>query len=220
MRLGDIAMNMRSVLFAALGAACVLGFSMGTAHAQTSATEELGRKPIVSGTGERKAPRNEQPPALPGTQINRDRVIPAEHAASDMPPTEALFDAVNRGDVAAARDAIARGADFNGRNALGMTPLDESIDLARNDITFMLLSLRGAFGEPSSAPQVMTRPAAKATAKPAQPVAAQKVATAPVPAPKPEMRSAAPSPAITGQMAGPASTGTPDAKSGFLGFGG
>ena len=68
----------------------------------------------------------------------------------DMPPTEALFDAINRGDLAAAKDAINRGADINGRNVLGLTPLDLSVDLGRNNISFVLLSLRGEAGYTTS----------------------------------------------------------------------
>lgn len=205
---------------ALLGVMCAAILAPGSARAQGSAVEEAGRKPIVTGTGERKSPRNDAPPGLPGTQVNKDRVIPAEHSAADMPPTEALFDAVNRGDIAAARDAIARGADFNGRNELGLTPLDEAIDLSRNDITFMLLSLRGAFGEPSAPPQVLGSAAPKGGSKSggtsATPVAARATAK-----PQPVAKPATPAPApSTGQLAGPGPAGTPDPKSGFLGFGG
>jgi hypothetical protein len=69
-----------------------------------------------------------------------------------MEPTEALFDAINRGDIATARDAISRGADLHGHNVLGMTPLELSVDLGRNDISFMLLSMRAADdGRPAQA---------------------------------------------------------------------
>ena len=71
-----------------------------------------------------------------------------------MPPTEALFDAINRGDILTARDAISRGADLDGTNLLGVTPLELSVDLGRNDISFLLLSLRGAGGgQRSGGPQ-------------------------------------------------------------------
>jgi hypothetical protein len=59
-----------------------------------------------------------------------------------MSPNDALFDAINRGDIAAARDAINRGAELDARNILGMTPMELSVDLGRNDISFLLLSLR------------------------------------------------------------------------------
>ena len=63
-----------------------------------------------------------------------------------MQPTDALFDAINRGDIAAARDALNRGADLNGVSILGMTPMELSVDLGRNDISFLLLSMRGEDG--------------------------------------------------------------------------
>jgi ankyrin repeat protein len=59
-----------------------------------------------------------------------------------MNPTTALFDAINRGSLNAAKEALNRGADMNARNVLDQTPLDMAIDLNRNDITFLLLSLR------------------------------------------------------------------------------
>ena len=61
-----------------------------------------------------------------------------------MSPNDALFDAINRGDLAAAKDAVNRGAQLDAHNVLGQTPTDAAIDLSRNDITFLLLSLRGA----------------------------------------------------------------------------
>jgi hypothetical protein len=60
-----------------------------------------------------------------------------------MSPTDELFDAINRGDLSAAQDAVGRGADLNGHNVLGMTPIQLSVDLGRNDITFLLLSAGG-----------------------------------------------------------------------------
>jgi hypothetical protein len=35
-----------------------------------------------------------------------------------------------------------RGADMHGVNVLGLTPLELSVDLGRNDISFLLLSMR------------------------------------------------------------------------------
>ncbi len=87
-----------------------------------------------------QAPARALPPALPGTKSNPDTVAPATKLPSEMNPTDALFDAINRGDVAAARDALNRGADLDGHNVLGMTPIELSIDLSRNDISFLLLS--------------------------------------------------------------------------------
>ena len=110
-----------------------------------------------------------------------------------MEPTEALFDAINRGDIAAARDAISRGAELNGHNILGMTPMELSVDLGRNDISFLLLSMRGTDNGRSGQPtrrRTRTKPAldrpaarppvtpAKARASPAQPPTAAQTAKA------------------------------------------
>lgn len=82
------------------------------------------------------------PAAVPGATA-RSPAAPATHAPTDLQPTDALFDAINRGDIAAARDALNRGADIDGVNVLGMTPMELSVDLGRNDISFLLLSMRG-----------------------------------------------------------------------------
>jgi len=84
-------------------------------------------------------------PALPGT-ANAAPAAPSDTLPTDMPPTEALFDAINRGDIEAVRDAINRGADIRGQNVLGMTPTELSVDLGRNDITFLLVTLLHAGG--------------------------------------------------------------------------
>jgi ankyrin repeat protein len=90
--------------------------------------------------------RPPRPPALPGLAARRaPEPIPADENAN-LSPTPALFDAITRGDLAAARDAVNRGADLNGRNALGLTPVDWAVDQGRNDILFYLLSARGMAG--------------------------------------------------------------------------
>jgi ankyrin repeat protein len=87
-----------------------------------------------------------RPPALPGLAARRaPDPIPADDNAN-LSPTPALFDAITRGDLAAARDAVNRGADLNARNALGLTPTDWAVDQGRNDILFYLLSARGMAG--------------------------------------------------------------------------
>lgn len=82
------------------------------------------------------------PDAIPGAKP-REGAAPATRPVGDMQPTDALFDAINRGDIATARDALNRGADLDGVNILGMTPMELSVDLGRNDISFLLLSMRG-----------------------------------------------------------------------------
>src|ERR1700688_1938876 len=58
-----------------------------------------------------EAPSPAPAPALPGSRPAPDAPAPAERLPLDMAPTEALFDAINRGDITAARDALGRGAD-------------------------------------------------------------------------------------------------------------
>src|SRR5262249_3774150 len=74
------------------------------------------------------------PPALPGTKPAGEAAAPTQ-LPSDMSPTDALFDAINRGDVATAREAVNRGANLEGHNLLGLTPLELAVDLGRNDIS-------------------------------------------------------------------------------------
>lgn len=110
---------------------------------------QLGSSGPVGTTTKAGRPSNtpEKPPeptpdAIPGARP-REPAAPASRPVGDMQPTDALFDAINRGDIAAARDALNRGADMNGVNILGMTPMELSVDLGRNDISFLLLSMRG-----------------------------------------------------------------------------
>jgi hypothetical protein len=108
----------------------------------------MGNSPVSSvGRSNRAAASQDKPPepapdAIPGA-TPRAPAAPASKTAGDLQPTDALFDAINRGDIAAARDALNRGADLNGVNILGMTPMELSVDLSRNDISFLLLSMRG-----------------------------------------------------------------------------
>ena len=116
-----------------------------------------------------RTPSEPPPAAVPGARARPDSVAPADRAAADLPPTEALFDAINRGDIVTARDAVSRGADLDGTNLLGLTPLELSVDLGRNDISFLLLSLRG-----SGAGSASTRAPAGMEAASAPPSAAER----------------------------------------------
>jgi hypothetical protein len=149
------------------------------------------------------------PPALPGA-ASTGNVAPATRIPTDMEPTEALFDAINRGDIGVARDAISRGADLHGQNVLGMTPLELSIDLGRNDISFMLLSMRG--GDDGRGHQGQAVAAKPSPTKQARQVAKQVQ-------PRPAARVAASAPAAT-QTARLYSGdgGAPNPNAGFLGF--
>ena len=157
-----------------------------------------------SGSAAAKIP---PPPALPGA-ASTSSPAPANRAPVDMQPTDALFDAINRGDIATARDAISRGADLHGQNILGMTPLELSIDLGRNDISFLLLSMRagddGRGGRAATAKTGAKQPPAKQAKQvpPRQP--ARVAATAPAQAQTARLYSG--------------DGGTPNPNAGFLGF--
>lgn len=168
-----------------------------------------GFTPMVKPDAPAAKPSSAAPPALPGATPGFG-AAPTDKSVSDLGPNDALFDAINRGDIHEARDAVNRGADINAHNVLGMTPLELSVDLSRNNITFFLLSLRGATegamsdklaslpGKPGADPKPPARPA-KAAAKAAVPK--HTPATIPL------------------QYAGAADLGQPDPQMGFLGFG-
>ena len=120
------------------------------AQSNPAAIQNPGFRPGMGGGKPRGSNREASPPALPGARAEPTAVAPASKTAMDLPPNEALFDAVNRGDLAGAKDAINRGADTNGRNVLGLTPLELAVDLGRNEISFLLLSLRGGSGYTTS----------------------------------------------------------------------
>ncbi len=185
------------------GAACTLLAWPTGAQAQVDPTRpQVG----VSKQPTREAP----PPALPGSRATQAPAAETGRAATDLPPNEALFDAINRGDEATARDALNRGADLNGHNVLGQTPLDLSIDLGRNQITFLLLSMRA--GDTSApAPPVV----AKLTR---EQVLAERHA-ARLARPARQVRVAQPRPAPTAPRLFAADGGAPAPQSGFLGFG-
>lgn len=122
----------------------------GLAHAQV-ATPGISGSPGLGGAGGGGATAgskaDDKPvlaPALPGSISTTDSIAPPSRPAAEMSPNDALFDAIERGDQVAARDALARGARLDARDVLGETPLELSIDLGRNPITFTLLSMRGA----------------------------------------------------------------------------
>jgi len=171
--------------------------------------------PLKTPSVSKGGPAMGTPDALPGSKANKDRVTPSDKSVAEMSPNDALFDAINRGDIADARDAINRGADLDTRNILGLTPIDLSVDLGRNDITMLLLSLR------DTTPTARTgKPSAKVAAadsKPAKPAPAASAHTSPhqrVAAAKP----AASEPPVRRQLVS-ANPGTPAPQVGFLGFG-
>ena len=160
------------------------------------------------------------PPAIPGAQSRANEAAPADRSAADLPPTEALFDAINRGDILTAKDAISRGAELDGKNLLGLSPLELSIDLGRNDISFLLLSYRGEGGSGRAAP-----PRTQAAQVPAR-SGRRKQAVAALDADEPSLAPQSPgvaarAPATPARLA-PAlfagNGGAPQPSAGFLGF--
>ena len=188
----------------------------GPALAQSSITGGmLGPGSATSGAGgaQNSRPQPRRPAALPGTRTERMDPAPLDRMPSDMAPNEALFDGINRGDMASVKDAVSRGADMNAHNILGLTPIDLSVDLGRNDITFLLLSLRGADG--GAAPPASSRPrpgSAKADLQALAKADAQAAKTAK------GAREVSPAPPASPKLfANDGGTPIPDA--GFLGFG-
>ncbi|HUN43843.1 MAG TPA: ankyrin repeat domain-containing protein [Acetobacteraceae bacterium] len=159
------------------------------------------------------APQN-RAPALPGAAANTQAAAPPTTNPNDMSPNDALFDAINRGDIAAARDALNRGAELSARNILGMTPMDLSVDLGRNDISFLLMSYRNT--DTPQGPQSAQATAAK-EALPAKVAAARSRTHAQVVPVKDVVAAAAPqhNPRLFANDGG-----APVPSAGFLGFGG
>lgn len=178
---------------------------------------QMGGPGIVRGQ-QPQAPVVGPAPALPGLAARRAPAPIAGDPTAALSPNAALFDAVTRGDLAAARDAVARGANLEARNALGLTPLDAAVDQGRHDIAFYLLSARDMVSGPSSAPPpgpgslsgpppgpVARSPAARSPAVPSR--AAQAAAAT-------LSRAAAPTSARLWSGDG----GAPRPEIGFLGF--
>ncbi len=166
------------------------------ADAQAEA-EEAAKRAQALKEERAKAP----PPAIPGAEASGP-VAPPDKLESAMSPNDALFDAINRGDEAAARDAINRGAQIDAHNVLGQTPIDASIDLNRTAITFLLLSMRGAVASDHVA-RAAPAPQLAATALPParhHHLHAQTVAAAQMPRPLSQDR------------------GTPNPQVGFIGY--
>ncbi|MDE2514509.1 MAG: hypothetical protein KGL12_00645 [Rhodospirillales bacterium] len=222
--LPSTARAMPAILLAALLAAapCLLGAHAARAQSITDMNNP-GPLQNLSGTGTAvaKLPSQEHraPAGLPGAVGNADTVAPADKLPADMDPTQALFDAINRGDLKAARAAVDRGADLHGHNVLGMTPVELSVDLSRNDITFMLLS----FGAGSANPAAPPLPAPKRGVPARQVARAAPVHVAPVHVAPVHVAPSRPAPVRAASQPAPTYAelggGSPAPSAGFLGFG-
>jgi hypothetical protein len=207
--------NRRYALILA-AAACAIVAGAGGASAQLIPNAPIGAgtagMPRRDDESAKKAPPAAPPAAVPGATA-RQPVAPATRSANDMNPNEALFDAIDRGDIAAARDALNRGADLNAINVLGMTPIELSVDLSRNDISFLLLSMRG---EDSGRGSRLSNRGKKPSAIAATPAGGKKSAAASKAAPDPAKVTAE---KPTGRpKLWSNDGGAPQPNAGFLGF--
>lgn len=189
----------------------------GRPSVSRNASGQDGMRPTVPTANLPSVGRREVAPGLPGARARDGTVAPADRPAMQMHPTEALFDSVNRGDIAAARDAIGRGAELGARNILGLTPLDLAVDLGRKDIVFLLLSMRG-MEERSGPPPTAATAGARGQPDPRRAEAARRPTPSPAPAPVAARVSAPAVPASPRLFAGDGGSPSPDA--GFLGFDG
>jgi len=124
----------------ALGAVAVMPTHYAHAQSDDDAAAEAEAEAAQKKAEARRNARAAAPPAaLPGAESAEED---AGHANKDLNPTAALFDAINRGSLNAAKESLNRGADMGARNVLGQKPIDLAIDLNRNDIIFLLLSMR------------------------------------------------------------------------------
>jgi len=196
--------------FAALTAAVLL--LPQVAAAQIGINNSAGQQLLQGNSA--PSQKTTPPPALPGATARPGSVAPSTGTPLDMSPNEALFDAINRGDVAAARDALSRGAELNAHNVLGLTPIELAVDLGRNDIAFLLLSMRDSSGSGSAPPAAsgVQKATAKQAPVPARPTRAAKVAARKSPAVTPS--GATEMPKLFANDGG-----TPIPGIGFLGFG-
>jgi hypothetical protein len=210
-----------ATLAATLAAACGTGASAQLSSIAGGAPGGGVSRPGGNGAAAAEKPAPPPPSAIPGA-VARQPVIPASKTSGDMDPNDALFDSINRGDIGSARDALNRGAELNATNVLGMTPLELSIDLGRNDISFLLLSMRGADSDsgPSSHNQASQLAPSLTKGKPAQMASQTRSAKTPTGKirPMPHPTTVADKPAATPKLfAGDG--GTPQPQAGFLGFG-
>ncbi len=148
---------MKRVSIAILMGALLGGAPMiGVADAQmpTPGAPTIG--PTMHPPSDQQAP---PPPALPGA-AGADQISASSVAIDNENPTKVLFSAINHGNYAEARAAVSRGADLRAKNALDETPIQLSVELGRNDITFMLLSVLHENGGVSTAASPALTPAA------------------------------------------------------------
>lgn len=207
-------MHARYILsIAALVAVAVASFPIAEAQmAGPGAGSPMGAGGPMGGQGLHPPQEKQEvaPPALPGASgVGNISAGPVTTLNED--PTKLLFSAINHGDYNQARAAVSRGANLDARNALDETPIELAVELNRNNITFMLLSVRAEEGPGQrAAPQSVTASAVGHT---------RSAAHAPIVFSSRETQlRQSPARAVAAPIAG--SPGVPDPSAGFLGFGG
>jgi hypothetical protein len=204
---GLIARSLVAGLLAATVGATPCFAQFGPGSTPLNAGQRAGHE-----TQAQQKPQVAPPPVLPGTKAAPEAAAPTM-SPSDLSPTEALFDAINRGDLSAARDAMNRGADLGGQNVLGLTPLELSVDLGRNDISFLLLSLREGDATHAAADQKRGDARAALLQAGAAPKSVSRARVTRVSAP------ASDDPVAEAPRIYSGNGGTPIPSAGFLGFG-
>lgn len=110
---------------------------------------------VAATTGKPTTSHRPHSPSKPTTksqnnQNNDDQDENEDPDEDNKNPTQSLFEAINTGNIREVQDSLNRGADLRATNVLGQTPLEMSIDLNRDRITFLLLSMRGYNNSPQS----------------------------------------------------------------------
>ena len=162
-----------------------------------------------------QAPAPTPAPALPGLAGRRAPAPIQAEPNTNLSPNAALFDAIVRGDLPAARDAVGRGANLEARNAIGLTPIDAAVDQGRHEIAFYLLSARDLSRvgpAPDSGPVSLEGPPPRGPSARQQRREAESLLAA-------QPRGAARTPAAPrGPRLWANDGGTPQPQIGFLGF--
>lgn len=173
------------------------------------AAPALAPQALAQGADPAARPQKAPPAALPGLAGRaQNPVIPAD-PDQRLGPQDALFDAINRNDLATVRASLGQGASLSARNVLGQTPLDAAVDQNRAEIVYFLLAARGSG---SDVPAGARRQAARG------PAPAPSSAPSPAPAARPSAPAAAAPAAPLAPRLWANDGGTPKPEIGFLGF--
>lgn len=194
-------MRKTHLFVAVFGLALGLALAAPPAFAQSSPSGQM-QQPKIQPQGTVETPL---PPAVPGAgdQNMQTQQSVAKQQSGD--PTTELFTAINANDYGSAQDAISRGADLNAQNSLGESPIELSVALNRNSITFLLLAARNDSGDDDTSNSVSAASLPSVSAK-----------TRAFPASK---SRAVPVKLIENPSSVPGNNpGTPNSSAGFLGF--